>query len=180
MRASLYLTGLLLACGLSANCATHAQQIVAVAEPPGLDAPEPPGRVVLPPTEQPTLPAPVEENPAGTTPTSPTRVPNRNPTPRPATPPPAEPPPAPAPTPGVLLTSANTAEFEQRVNKQLVLAQEHLKHVNRQNLGADGQAHFDAANGFIRQAQEALKVKNFIYAGQLADKAATMAAALRK
>ena len=47
-------------------------------------------------------------------------------------------------------------------------------------MGTDAKAQFDAALGFIRQADEALKVKNLIYAGQLADKAATMAALLKK
>jgi hypothetical protein len=59
-------------------------------------------------------------------------------------------------------------------------AQADLGQVNRQNLGADARAQYDSALGFIRQAEEALKVKNLIYAGQLADKAATMAALLKR
>jgi hypothetical protein len=89
-------------------------------------------------------------------------------------------PPVPTPTPAILLTSANTAEFERRVVAQLNKARADLDQVSRPALGTEAQAHFDAAKGFIRQADEALKVKNLIYAGQLADKAATMAALLRK
>ena len=90
------------------------------------------------------------------------------------------PPPAPTPAPAILLTSANTAEFENRVREQLNRARGNLSQVNPKDLGTDAKAHYAAAQGFIRQADEALKVKNLIYAGQLADKAATMAALLRK
>ena len=65
------------------------------------------------------------------------------------------------------------------MEKQLSRAQSDLDQVKRP-LGPDAQAQFDAAQGFIRQAREAIKVKNWIYAGQLADRAATMAALLRK
>ena len=52
--------------------------------------------------------------------------------------------------------------------------------MKRSALGSDARAQFDSAMGFVRQADEALKVKNLVYAGQLADKAATMAALLRR
>jgi hypothetical protein len=145
-----------------------------------LNVPEPPGRYVLPRTEQRTLPAPIEEPQPSSSAAVPTKPPVRSPNPRPAAPPPAEPPPVPTPTPAILLTSANTAEFEKRVRDQLDRARNDLNQVNRDALGTDAKAHFDAARGFIRQAEEALKVKNLIYAGFLADKAATLAALLRK
>ncbi|MEO6224112.1 MAG: hypothetical protein ABIP90_12765 [Vicinamibacterales bacterium] len=174
--------GLMLAGGLAVGCGTHAEPLIPGGTP-ALNTPEPPGRYVLPATEQPTLPAPAEEPPASSAASATSRSPVRNPNPRPASPPPVEPPPpapAPTPTPGILSTTANTADFEKRVRDQLVRAQTDLNQVGRVNLGGDAQAQFDAAKGFIRQAQEALKVKNLIYAGQLADKAATMAALLRK
>jgi hypothetical protein len=80
----------------------------------------------------------------------------------------------------VLLTTANTQEFEKRVRAQLQLAQRDLGQVNPRTLGAEARAQYDSALGFIRQAGEALKVRNLVYAGQLADKAATMAALLKK
>lgn len=177
VRASLRLIGLLLAGGLAIGCSAHAAPLIP-AGTPVLNAPEPPRRVVVPAPEQMTLP-PVEEPPA--TATTPAKPPVRTPNPRPTAPPPPEPAPATTPpAPAVLLTTANTAEFEKRVREQLARAQGQLSQVNRSNLGTDARAQYDAAKGFIRQAEEALKVKNLVYAGQLADKAATMAGLLRK
>jgi hypothetical protein len=169
---------------LAAGCSTHAAPLLPVGTPV-LDAPEPPARVIVPASERPTLPPPVEEPPTSTTPPSAAvKPPARSTNPRPVVAPPAEPPPpvvpTPTPTPPVLLTSANSPEFEKRVRDQLALAQSNLAMVNRPGLGADARAQYDAAQGFIRQAEEALKVKNLVYAGQLADKAATMAALLRR
>jgi hypothetical protein len=175
--------GLLLAGALAAGCSAHAEPLTASVTPT-LNVPEPPGRYVLPAPEQPTLPPTVEEPPASSASASTAKPPVRNPNPRvPPSPPPTETPvavPTPTPTPAILLTSANTAEFEKRVNAQLDVARSLLGQVNTPPPGTEARAHYDAAKGFIRQAEEALKVKNLIYAGALADKAATMAALLRK
>ena len=168
--------------GLVAGCSAHAEPLTPAATP-ALNAPEPPGRLVLPRTEPQTLPPPIEEPTSATSPAAGSKPPVRNPNPKPATPPPADPPPpvaTPTPTPAILLTSANTAEFEKRVRAQLETARNNLNAVSWQALGTDARAHYDAAKGFIRQADEALKVKNLVYAGNLADKAATLAAGLRK
>ncbi|HUR20480.1 MAG TPA: hypothetical protein VMZ90_06705 [Vicinamibacterales bacterium] len=182
MRVPAHVTGLLLVGGLAAGCSAHAEPLTPSASP-ALNVPEPPGRYVLPATEQQTLPPPIEEasSTSAAPPTS--RPPVRTPNPRPAAPPQAEPPPpapAPTPTPAILLTSANSPAFEKSVQEQLKRARTDLGQVTRATLGTDARAQFDAAQGFIRQADEALKVKNLIYAGQLADKAATMAALLKK
>jgi hypothetical protein len=50
--------------------------------------------------------------------------------------------------------------------------------VNAGSLNADGRAQYDAARRFIQQAEEALKQRNVVFAGKLADKAATMASVL--
>lgn len=175
------IAGLLLVGGLAAGCSVHAEPITPSATPE-LNVPEPPGRYVLPAPDQPTLPPQIEEQPAtsGAVPTA--TKPVRNPAPRVvSSPPPVEtPPPAPTPAPAILLTSANSPEFEKRVIAQLNKARGDLDQVSRPALGTEAQAHFDAAKGFIRQAEEALKVRNLIHAGQLADKAATMAALLKK
>ncbi len=42
----------------------------------------------------------------------------------------------------------------------------------------DGRAQYDTAKRFLQQAEEALKTRNYVFAGKLADKAATMAAVL--
>ena len=46
------------------------------------------------------------------------------------------------------------------------------------SLNADGRAQFETARRFLQQAEEALKARNIVFAGKLADKAATMAAVL--
>ncbi len=45
-------------------------------------------------------------------------------------------------------------------------------------LNAERRAQYDTARRFLQQADDALKVKNLVFAEQLADKAATLAAAL--
>ncbi len=74
----------------------------------------------------------------------------------------------------------NTADFERRIRAQLGRANGHLAQVNPRTLGAEARAQYDAALGFVRQCENALKVRNLMFASQLADKAATMAALLRK
>lgn len=175
--------GLLLVGAVGSGCAARAEPLVPTGMP-GLNAPEPPGRVVVPATEQPTLPPVVSEPPTSRS-SSPSRPPVRNPVTRPAVPPPADPPvtdppPATSPPPATLLTSANNAEFEKRVRDQLKGAIANLGQVDLKSLGPDARAQYDSAQGFVRQAEEALKVKNLVYAGQLADKAATMASLLRR
>jgi hypothetical protein len=53
-----------------------------------------------------------------------------------------------------------------------------LQRVNASALNNDGRAQLEAARRFLLQADEALKVRNIVFAGRLADKAATMAAIL--
>lgn len=168
---------------LMAGCAAKAAPLGPTGLP-ALDAPEPPPRVVVPPAEQATMP-PAEELPPATSEAKPPRPRDIPPPPRTATPPPTDPPvvdpPVAAPPPApVLSTSANTTGFEKRVRDKLAQATADLGQINRLNLGTDARGQYDAATGFIRQAEEALKVKNLVYASQLADKAATMAALLRR
>lgn len=169
--------GVLILCAAGAACATRAQTVMPVGTP-ALHAPEPPSRVVVPAPERPTLP-PVDEPVPVAAAGTPARSRETAPPPaRAATP--STPPPAAVTPPQVLFTTANTAEFEKSVRTQLMRAQADLGQVSRLSLGADARAQYDSALGFIHQAEEALKVKNLIYAGQLADKAATMAALLKR
>ncbi len=167
-----------LALGLTA-CAAKAEVDMATGAP-GLVPPTPPARLVVPIAEKPTLPdvdAEASQPPAPTTPNRPRET-------RPPVPP--TPPPTPpatqveTPPPAVLSTTANTANFERRIRAQLSKASGDLAQINPRALGADARAQYDAAQGFIRQCEEALKVRNLMFAGQLADKAATMAALLRR
>lgn len=53
-----------------------------------------------------------------------------------------------------------------------------LSRVNAASLNNDGRAQYDQARRFIQQSEEALKMRNIVFAGKLADKAVTMAAIL--
>ena len=176
VRGSFAILVLLLAtvgCGARAEVRTPTDVPMLVPAPP-------PDRLIVPVPERPTLPDP--EPPAAGTPVSsppvrPQPPARSNP---PASPPPPTPPTGGASPPAVLSTTANTADFERRIREQLRRAEADLAQVNRQLLGSNAKAQYDAARGFIRQCEDALKVRNLVFAGQLADKAATMAELLRR
>jgi len=107
----------------------------------------------------------------------------------------AEPPkPEPAPTPAVeppkpeeaprppttLQTMPTTAEgeVERSIHATLQRANTDLNRVDYRTLNADAKNQYDTAKGFIRQANEAIRAKNLLYAKNLADKAAAVAAQL--
>jgi hypothetical protein len=62
----------------------------------------------------------------------------------------------------------------------MLRAQGDLGRIDYKRLNQDARAQFDQAKRFLEQAEGALKVKNFVYAEQLADKAASLAALLVK
>lgn len=168
----------LLACSVAA-CGARAETRLPAGDPP-LVPPTPPARVIVPAPESPTLP-PVEEPPASTTSPAtsrPSQSSNSASRP-PVTTPPSNPPVENTP-PVRLMSTANAAEFEKRIRGQMGRAETDLAQINRQSLGPDARAQFDAARGFLRQAGDALKVRNLHFASQLADKAATLAAMLRR
>jgi len=86
---------------------------------------------------------------------------------------------APAPPPS-LQTTANVGELEQKIRLVLDRAAHDLEKIDARTLGADARAQFDEAKRFAEQANAALKVKNLVFAEQLADKAAALAASLAK
>lgn len=59
-------------------------------------------------------------------------------------------------------------------------ARHDLDKINYKALGADAKVQYDAANQYINQAEDALKLKNYVFASQLADKAAVLASLLVK
>ncbi len=157
---------------------------------PPLDAPAPPPRVVpvaLQPIESQPIVAspPVGDVPA---PQPSDRIPARPAAPRterpePATVPAATPAvrPAPdAPEQPTLQTTANPAAAEQRTRASLASATRDLDRIDVRTLNSDAKAQFDIARRFVAQASSALNAKNFEFAQQLADKAATLAALLQK
>ena len=162
----------------ASGCATRVAAPVAEPELPQMIPPPAPPRVVAIYVEPVDL-APVEAPPAAE-PVSPAR-----PQPRTAAPPPVpdldtpQGPPAPPP-PALTLTPSpgSEAKTEASIRALLSRAARDLALVNSSGLSADGRTQFEAARRFVEQAEEALKARNLVYAGKLADKAAVMAAVL--
>jgi DNA replication protein DnaC len=69
-------------------------------------------------------------------------------------------------------------ELERNVRARMSEASRNLERTDYRALSPDRKEQYDTAKRFIQQAEDALKVKNLVFAGQLADKAATLAAAL--
>jgi hypothetical protein len=173
--------------GVASGCTrAHAKTMPPLPDA-ALDVPPPPERdieraeVEAPPPPQP--PAPAPESPR-TQPPRPRPAPARDqprvePKPEPAppveTPKPAEEPPrAPANT---LQTTPATVEgeLERGVLATLTRATNELNRIDYRVLNPDARIQYDTAKRFVRQAEEAVKTKNLVFAKNLADKAATIA-----
>lgn len=172
----------LVALSTGAGCAARAQ--APMAEPaalPELLPPPPPPRIVAI-YVAPEVPAPIEVPPSPEP-----AVPSR-PQPRPAAPPPAPPAapaeeaPAPPPPPALTLTPAPGVDAKTEASIRTLLSQvaRDLARVNAPGLSADGRTQLEAARRFVQQSEDALKARNLVYAGKLADKAAAMAAVLAR
>lgn len=171
-----------------AACA-HAQPKPVVELPP-LEMPAPPPRVVEAnePQQPPVVSLPDEpRTPVRTRPTPPAQ---RTETPKPAEPPktdvivtetpkPAEDQPKPTPPPTVQTTpTQREGEVERRVRTLISQAMNDLNRVNYQALNTDARNQYDTAKRFAQQAEEALRARNLVFANNLADKAAALAAQL--
>jgi hypothetical protein len=95
-------------------------------------------------------------------------------------PPPIEPPRPATPPPSLTLKPApgSQSATEASIRGLLGRAAQDLGRVNYNALTADGKAQFDTARRFIQQSEEGLRNGNLVFAGKLADKAATMASVL--
>lgn len=180
MRAMRTLAAVLLAASLGA-CAAKAQ-VRTEAELPLLDPPPPPPRVVA---VYAPAPEPVPTTPAveAATPVRPPARPPRaelKPEPAVATPEPAETTVRSADAPSLTLTPSPGSETQTlaAIRDLMNRAARDLSRVNAAALNSDGRSQFDAARRFLQQAEDALKARNIVFAGKLADKAATMAAIL--
>jgi hypothetical protein len=173
------------ACLTSACFGLRAKAVMA---PTPLDMPEPPPRVVE--VREPDVPPPIPlpEEPVRNTPTRPPSRPVTEPA-RPAQPPPAPETPVDAAkpeeltprTPATLQTTPTQREeeVERRIWGLLGQAKADLNRINYQALTSDGRQQYEQAKRFISQAEDALqRARNFVYANNLADKAATIAAQL--
>jgi hypothetical protein len=132
-------------------------------------------------TEPEERPAPPATSAAATSSRTRVEVPSSRPATERSAPASPTPPPAVAsdnqPAP-VLQTTINVGAVEQRANWLLGEAVKTLERVNRAQLGVQARAHYDRAQSYIRDGRNALQVKRFAYAEQLAVKAAALARAL--
>jgi hypothetical protein len=190
MAAARYNTAMLpravaLVCGLAAAGSLGAcakAQAVAPPAMPVLAPPEVPPRVIAEYQPDPPLPAePVSAEAVAPAPRPP-RPPRRE-TPRVEAPAdePQAPPVAVAATPPPALAlqmPGASAKADQSVRMLLAQAARDLGRVNYQALDPDGRAQYETARRFMQQADDALKARNVMFAGKLADKAATMASVL--
>ncbi|TAK17356.1 MAG: hypothetical protein EPO35_03210 [Acidobacteria bacterium] len=179
-------TSALLSLLLVQGCSGAKAQVM-LPDPNPLNIPQAPARVVVPPAPEPPPVVTEATPPAASTTTQnpPANTTRSNRETRPATPPPANPPAAtppptvpPAPTTTPLETQANQSELEQRARGLLASANAALDKIDYKALSLDGKTQFDTAKRFTKQADEALKAKNIVYAWQLADKANTIATLL--
>lgn len=159
-------------------CAAKAQVRTEV-ELPLLDPPPPPPRVVTIYQDEPAIVpvAPVVEAVPSRPPARPPRVETKPEAPAVTEPTAEVAKPAP-PSLTLSLSPGTEAQTAGAIRELMARASRDLARVNAAALNADGRAQVDAARRFLQQADEALKARNVVYAGKLADKAATIAAVL--
>ncbi len=161
---------------IGAGCATaHAR--TAPAGPP-LETPVPPPHTIQVPDESVPPATPAEGAASRPLRTPPRITPAKPDKPDPVQPPAAQPPAQEGPPLPPLQTTTNVPEVEKKVRALLSQAVRDLDRTDYRALSAERRTEYDTARRFIRQAEDALKVKNVVYAEQLADKAATLAARL--
>ncbi|HEY1910595.1 MAG TPA: hypothetical protein VGG73_06730 [Vicinamibacterales bacterium] len=160
-----------------------------IADAPPLDVPAPPPRDVAPNDTEAPPPVSLVPEPAHNTPQLPRPAPREQPradTPRPE---PVKPEPAPSEPskpaeeparPTVLQTAPAQVEgeVERGIRASLVKATSELNRVDYRALNVDARTQYDTAKRFISQADEALRVKNLVFAKNFAEKAAALAAQL--
>ena len=168
---------------LASGCASA--QAKAVPDAPPLNMPAPPPReIIAMEVEQPPPETPAEEPAKPQQPPKPRPSPPRADAQKPEGPiaepaPPVEQPAKPA-APTTLATSPASAEgeLERAIREALSRASADLARVDYGALNPDGKSQYDTAKRFTQQAEDAVRAKNLVFARNLADKAATLAAQL--
>lgn len=174
---------------VSASAACASGQAKTLVELPPLEMPSPPPRVVeASEPQQPPLVA-LPEQPR-TTLRQPATPAQRTDTPRPTEPPKTEPAaadaarppdePARPPASTTLQTTPTQreGEVERRVRILIAQAYNDLNRVDYQALNSNARNQYDTAKRFAIQAEESLQTRNLVFASNLADKAAALAAQL--
>jgi outer membrane biosynthesis protein TonB len=157
---------------------------------PPLDMPAPPPRDVGPNETEAPQPGPLVAEPARDTPLRQRPTPREQPRAEPPKPEPPkpEPPPTelpkpveePARPPTILQTAPTTVEgeVERAIRATLAHATTDLNRIDYRALSADARTQYDTAKRFTQQADDAMRSKNLVFAKNLADKAAALAAQL--
>jgi hypothetical protein len=182
---------LALAAVVACGCA-RTQAARTTPDGPPLDMPAPPPRDVEPNSAEVPPPLPLPQEPARTTlpprpRPAPTREPARPEPPKPEPPPPEPPKPAPPieepkPPQGSSTLQTKPAGEEDNVERTiratLTRATTDLNRVDYRTLNTEARAQYDFAKAYIRQAEDAIRQKNLVFAKTNADKAAVLAAQL--
>jgi hypothetical protein len=175
LSAVVVLTASLSACAAKAQVRTEVPL-------PVLDPPPPPPRVVAeyPAPPEPIVAAPPIEPAVAAKPVARPARPEQRPEPGPVAAGPVESGGRLTPAPSLTLTPTPGSEAQTvaAIRDLLGHASRDLSKVNPAALNNDGRSQFDTARRFMQQAEDALKARNVVLAGKLADKAATMAAVL--
>jgi hypothetical protein len=171
---------------LAVGC-THAQAKT-TPDMPALAMPAPPPHDVEPTEVETPPPVSLATEPAHNTPARPRPAAPPRPEPPKAEPAKPEPPVVESPKPPeepprpptTLQTTPATAEgeVERGIRASLQRATADLNRVDYRALNADARTQYDTAKRFARQADDAIRVKNLVFAKNLAEKAATIAAQL--
>ncbi|OLC41965.1 MAG: hypothetical protein AUH43_23605 [Acidobacteria bacterium 13_1_40CM_65_14] len=176
---------------LPSGCA-KAQAARTTPDGPPLDMPAPPPRDVEATGTDAPPPMPLPQEPARNAPPRPRPAPPpRENRPEPAKPEPPKPEPAPEPPkpapaneeskPASTLQTKPAGEegdVERGIRSTLTRATTDLNRVDYRTLNTDARAQYDYAKRFVRQAEDALRQKNLVFAKTVADKAAALAAQL--
>src|SRR6516164_3503987 len=171
---------LALAVTATACSRVHAKTAPANAPNPALNVPSPPPHDVEATETEAPPPISLPEEPARNAPGR-----SRRPEPaKPETPPPPVPeqpkPEEPSRPSAPLQTMPTTAEgdMERQIRATVQRANADLNRIDYRALNKDARIQYDTAKRFIRQADDAIRAKNLLFAKNLAEKAATHAAQL--
>jgi uncharacterized protein (DUF885 family) len=174
------------------SACAHAHAKTAADVPP-LDMPAPPPRDVEPTEIDAPPPVPLVQEPARNAPARLRTPPREQPRAEPAKPDaaakpdatPDQPKPAadeaPKPPSSPTLQTAPTtrdSEMERAIRGTMARATADLNRVDYRALNTDARTQYDTAKRFVDQADEAVRAKNFVFARNVADKAAALAAQL--
>ncbi len=167
---------LTLAVAAGSACASARAEGPVVLQP--LEVPPVPARVIVPEIDEAAPPAedepPASTRPPPARPAEPARPTEKIETPAPASSTPSEAPRVRTPQ------TANDEQAERQIRSVIGRAQGTLQNVDYRALSAAARQQYDTARRFITQAENALRIRNYVFARNLADKADTLARQLGK